>query len=111
MIGSRMGRERLPTAIVAQQLTTRSTMVYNSRVEEQVILTRHPGCSSSPDRSLTVAVLNRRQEPPVDAQRSATSDPPSDDHDHDNSSYFGDMTLASRLRPSLKAFSPCRSQD
>ena len=66
MIGPRMGRERLPTAIVAQQLTTRSTTVCNSRVEELVILPRHPGCSSSPDRSLTVAVLNRRQEPPVD---------------------------------------------
>ena len=54
----------------------------------------------TPDRSLTVAVLNRRQAPPVDARRGATSDPSLDVAVNDNVSddynslYFRDGTLA-----------------
>ena len=98
MIGSRMGRKPLPTAIVAH--------VAHDALDDGPQLARrgagypprHPASSSSPDRSLTVAVLNRRREPPVDALRSATSDQSSavNDNDNDNSSYFRDGTLGSR---------------
>jgi hypothetical protein len=52
----------------------------------------------TPDRSLTVAVLNRRQAPPVDARRGATSDQSLDVKVNDNVSddrnslYFRDGT-------------------
>jgi len=101
VIGSRMGRKRLPTAIVAH--------VAHDALDDGPQLARrgagypprHPASSSSPDRSLTVAVLNRRREPPVDALRSATSDQSS--AVNDNSSYFRDGTLEVRCfssRPS-----------
>jgi hypothetical protein len=59
----------------------------------------------TPDRSLTVAVLNRRQAPPVDARRGATRDPSLDVAVNDNVSddynslYFrGRTPVCSRSR-------------
>ena len=48
----------------------------------------------TPDRSLTVAVLNRRQAPPVDARCDATGDPSSD------GAVNGDGLLSSSPSPS-----------
>ena len=66
MIGSRIGRERLPTGMVAH--------VANDALDDGPQLARrgadhhprHTGCPLGPDRFLTVAVLNRRRLPPVD---------------------------------------------
>ena len=58
VIGSRKGRKRLPTVIGANIARDALDEGPQPRVKELAALLDTPGCSSSPDRSLTVAVLN-----------------------------------------------------
>ena len=58
VIASLMGRDRLPVAIVANVARDALDEGPRPRVKELVVLRDTPRFSSSPDRSLTVAVLN-----------------------------------------------------